>query len=652
MLAKIRFRFRTALRDGWRKQPNGLPGPASSGFAARVRDEWNNGHASGAVAAPRFGLADVLAGFESRDSAFARSAGSEDARVVVVSTLPGPCNNVHHQGMSESATDRARATLDHETTSGGPDPDVAGPSQRWQSQPGATSVDPAFTGRKRYSIGELTCFEDATFIDVAFHCVLKRPPDPAGCEHFLHRLRAAEVDRIDVLAALARSQEGRERHVAIDGLRRIALWRKAQRLPGFGSLIGWVHSAVRLPRLARRLRALEARVYAGKRREHELAAGWDARIATLEGTLALAAADRTKYESVAVQLSETLKGIDALQREREALKDAIVRIDQTLETRSTAIEAALVGASKSLAQDLTRTTERVNRLDAGAGDQAIRLAGLADSLAPIITLHEREQFSAEESTSLEGFYDGLEARFRGDRANIMTRFTPYLDFLRDAGVGTADVPLIDLGCGRGEWLELLKLNNLHAYGIDASQTAVDHCRAHGLSAERADVLTYLRGTPSEAFGAVSAMHIVEHLSFKTLVQLIREIRRVLIPGGLMLFETPNPENLFVAAYAFRMDPTHRVPLPPPMLEYLVESQGFETPTVLRLNAGAYGNPFAAAPVETASSPDAPPSITSLLRTVLEQNLYSAPDFGVIGRKPGGTRPIGPSTMGAASQADQ
>lgn len=631
MLTRLKHRVRTVIREGWCSPPENAPGPALIGLVARIRDEWHRQHQP-VPPSERFGLDQLLAA----------AVNSEP--------IAGPAH-------TPAPATAARAV-----------------QLEWIHADGVTQpIEAEFFARQRYAVGALTSFDDATFVEVAFRCLLKRPSDPSGYSHYLKRLREGAIDRIDVLAALRSSEEGASRNVVVEGLTPRRFWRRAQRAPVAGPLIAWGHALARLPRLARQHRALEARTAAWQQHGAELAAQVDARMASIAASLATIDADRAEFGRVVPELSRALQrldaesvaraaAVDAVRHQQDWLRGEIHRLTAEVDLRATsarfneiaravvenvdeatrlqsrleAIDASLVDASKSLATDATRASERINRLEVREAELSARVAGVSTVLEPIAAVHQREQFSGDEASSLEGFYDGLEARFRGGRAEIMSRFTPYLTFIRDAAVATADLPLIDLGCGRGEWLELLKLNHLHAYGVDASQVAVDHCHANGLAAECADVLAYLRATKSNMFGAVSALHVVEHLSFKTLVLLVREIHRVLVPGGLLLFETPNPENLFVAAYAFRMDPTHRVPLPPPMLEYLVESQGFEQPTVLRMNAGAYGDPFAAIGPDSASrEADASPSITTLLRNIVEQHLYSAPDFAVIARKPGG-----------------
>ena len=122
-----------------------------------------------------------------------------------------------------------------------------------------------------------------------------------------------------------------------------------------------------------------------------------------------------------------------------------------------------------------------------------------------------------------------------------------------------------------------------ATGVDLNRAMVLDNRARGLDVVERDVLAYLADLPDASLGMVTGFHIIEHLRFDLLVRLFDECRRVLRPGGCMLFETPNPENLVVGAYTFYFDPTHRHPLPPRLIEFVVRERRFADVEILRLH---------------------------------------------------------------------
>lgn len=180
------------------------------------------------------------------------------------------------------------------------------------------------------------------------------------------------------------------------------------------------------------------------------------------------------------------------------------------------------------------------------------------------------------------FYSAFEAAHRGPRELIKERLRVYSPFylpLRQLAAGGA---ALDLGCGRGEWLELLQQEGFAAHGVDLDEGMLAACHEQGLSVTCEDALAALEKLPDASQVLVSAFHLVEHLPFDAVRQLISQALRVLQPGGLLILETPNPENIVVGTNNFYLDPTHLRPLPAQLLEFAAQHQGFERTKVLRL----------------------------------------------------------------------
>ena len=184
---------------------------------------------------------------------------------------------------------------------------------------------------------------------------------------------------------------------------------------------------------------------------------------------------------------------------------------------------------------------------------------------------------------LNAFYAQFEDSFRGSQEDIKARVSVHADRIVLAGAGTPERPVLDIGCGRGEWLEVLREHGLAAYGIDSNDVTVSACRARGLDARRAEALGHLRSLADGSIGGVTAFHVAEHLPLDVLADLLDETLRVLEPGGVLLLETPNPENLLVGGMTFYNDPTHRNPLPPAVLQFLVRQRGFVDAEIVRLH---------------------------------------------------------------------
>jgi O-antigen chain-terminating methyltransferase len=194
-----------------------------------------------------------------------------------------------------------------------------------------------------------------------------------------------------------------------------------------------------------------------------------------------------------------------------------------------------------------------------------------------------QAFLDEEPHLLDAFYVAFEEQFRGNREEIFHRLKVYLPLIEQAKVGTAETPILDVGCGRGEWLQLLKESGYIARGLDTNRVMLEGCKIRGLEVIESDVIAYLQSLPEASLGGVTGFHIIEHLPFPVLIKLLDETVRVLKPGGLAIFETPNPQNVLVSSQTFYLDPTHRNPLPSSLMKFLAESQGLGFVKIMNLN---------------------------------------------------------------------
>ena len=186
------------------------------------------------------------------------------------------------------------------------------------------------------------------------------------------------------------------------------------------------------------------------------------------------------------------------------------------------------------------------------------------------------------------FYKAFEDRYRGAREVIAERLRAYLPFLEPLAALYAGAPAraLDIGCGRGEWLEVAASAGFEASGVDIDDGMLAACRERGLAVHTADGLQTMRAMADASLAMVSAFHVVEHIPFDDVRALVAEALRVLQPGGLLILETPNPENVGVGANSFYRDPSHVRPLPPELLSFAAEHAGFARQIVVRLQEPA------------------------------------------------------------------
>jgi SAM-dependent methyltransferase len=271
----------------------------------------------------------------------------------------------------------------------------------------------------------------------------------------------------------------------------------------------------------------------------------------------------------------------------ELLKGEVRSVIQTLEDLGMAIApaAGLAGAGERLSE----LRERVNGLDR-------RLRSLqAQAAAPVQSGPVQAAPAAAAPSSALFDYVGFERRFRGDPEAVAAALAErYLDLL------VANPPVVDIGCGRAELVEMLTRRGVEAIGVDTDPSMVAEARDRGLDVRQVDGSSFLRGREPGSLGAVIATHLVEHLEFADLVELLELAATRLRPGGLFIAETPNPTSLVVLGNSFILDPTHLRPLHPSLLTFLCEGAGFRD---VRLRFHAPATDYQLPMID---DPDAPP----------------------------------------------
>ncbi len=254
----------------------------------------------------------------------------------------------------------------------------------------------------------------------------------------------------------------------------------------------------------------------------------------------------------------------------EPVKRLALRALRFLWRNQSAFNSLALDASSELADGLDRlraeSERRWDELSRRAGVQEARLT-LAESAGPARSTGPALPASAAEGLPA-GVYALFEERYRGSPGQIEQGQRWYLDLLRGA-VG----PVLDVGCGRGEFLRLLKGAGITAAGIESNPISAASCRKEGLEVEEADALASLARRPAGRLGAIVAFQVVEHWAPPILFQFLQQARRALAPGGLLVAETINADSIS-ALRAFYLDPTHVRPVPPEALRFLAEAAGF------------------------------------------------------------------------------
>lgn len=231
----------------------------------------------------------------------------------------------------------------------------------------------------------------------------------------------------------------------------------------------------------------------------------------------------------------------------------------------------------------------------------------------------RERLQAKNRRMIDSFYTAFEDRFRGSREEVKDKTRVYLGHIRrtidDLGLAPSEFRLVDIGCGRGEWLELLRDEGIEAQGVDTNRAMIKTCKSFHLSVTEGDGLAFLKKQRPRSFTGISAFHVIEHLPLEAILDFFNLAQRGLKPGGILILETPNPENFRVGAYTFNFDATHCKPVPPELMRFYGEQSGLEPIETIKLN------PYAEIP-GTEKSPD----------SFLARLFDGALDYGTVFRK--------------------
>jgi len=302
-----------------------------------------------------------------------------------------------------------------------------------------------------------------------------------------------------------------------------------------------------------------------------------------------------------------------------ALHEAVGRLEGRIEEQNNqlAVQKELGQALHAeAARSFSDLSRRIDQLLLHGGALGAAPSVVSKGSQPEITITETEGFRAFRDT----FYHRLENRYRGSRSEIKRRLRTYLPDVEAAAIRTGNLPVLDIGCGRGEWLELLAEVGIAASGIDINPAQVETPGTMGLDVKNGEAVDVLSKAAASSLSVISAHHVVEHLPFDTVAWITREALRVLAPGGILLFETPNTRNVLVGATTFHTDPTHIKPMPEQVLGILFETVGFHPVETRGLNPHERLNEFLARPG---------------FDDELAQLLFGAQDLAVLG-----TRPVG------------
>ena len=266
---------------------------------------------------------------------------------------------------------------------------------------------------------------------------------------------------------------------------------------------------------------------------------------------------------------ERLRQIDALREELDAVEHRVSSLEASYRDGLEEVmrySDALYSRVDVKLENYAETTREHLRLVRGlqSGPEDAEPVGKQDHL-PVSTSATTERVR---SVLRDADYLWFENQQRGSEQVIADRARQYLDCVTEGR-------LLDLGCGRGEALAVFQGAGLEVRGVDSNLAMVSECRDRGFDVEHGDLLETLDAQPPASLHAVTCFHVIEHLPAEVQVRMLELAERVLVPGGVLIIETPNPESLRMSARDFWIDPTHLRPVHPTGLVTMLQQVGFD-----------------------------------------------------------------------------
>lgn len=282
----------------------------------------------------------------------------------------------------------------------------------------------------------------------------------------------------------------------------------------------------------------------------------------------------TKLPEFLRNLNKDVKELDGVVKNLNYLVQESVKTIDGIKKDHSELELAAEQNRKELDRMRLRNTEL---------EHMVRVSKMKTSSSPRSDAAETtaKPVLFAENHDLDAFYLEFENYFRGTEEEIHKKQQPYIELMKKAKV-SKKLPIVDLGCGRGEFLDLLNQNGFSPLGVDLNESMVERAKSQGFKAEKNDAISFLLTQKSGSLAGITGFHLAEHIPFDQLLLLISEAYRCLTEGGLLILETPNPESLFVGAFTFHYDPSHLKPIPPAIMQFSAQFKGFEKADILRL----------------------------------------------------------------------
>lgn len=393
-------------------------------------------------------------------------------------------------------------------------------------------------------------YYDKEFIKVAYRSILLREVDEQALLDVNNQIKKQTLSRHEFLYYLSHSDEGKGTNIKVSHINityyKQRCWKKIKGIPIIGYMINWIHNLLRLPNI---------------------------------------------IDTLQKNIIDIVIRLDWLEEEKKELKTTYIDLQKEIEKNNQrfyqefetvkSLQESVENNSAEIWKNLKQLYEKEEK---DSQDCRKGLLNIVEGIEREKELKQKKDRKNKEIMDL--FYLHYNEKLMPDsRENVEERQEVYLPILeewcRENERSNLNLHMIDLGCGEGEFLELIGRHGYPIYGIDNNSMVVRKVKEllPELKIVEYDALEYLKTLEDESVDFISSLHMVEHLEFIEIVELLKECYRVLSKNGLIIFETPNPLNLLISTYYFYLDPTHKKPIPFELLQYFMEESGFEVKKV-------------------------------------------------------------------------
>lgn len=446
-------------------------------------------------------------------------------------------------------------------------------------------------GHKQVKMKRILQFEGEDFVHACYEQILLREPDKEGLRHNLRRLQLREVSRIEMAYDFSFSHEAVGKGIVVKGCKvryyMLRCLRKLFRIPVVGRIFRFTYHFFCINRtmnsmicwnmkLQEKMQGLENLTDRVKALEN-LSGRVQALEELAEGRVEKLVTQSRRLEQLESLTNHRVKQLENLSMRIEHMGDMpgrVENLEENIRNNNVLIkkhESALTGDFEQQKKSLENFSVAFSNLKSEI--KQLQLVERCEKKEDNVDKHEGMTTAVSESDPyLSIDYFDFENRFRGSREHVKKVQEIYLPYFKNC------TNVLDLGCGRGEFVELLIENGIGVKGVDLYSPYVEYCKLQNLPVEQGDALAYLKG--QERVDGIFLGQVVEHLSTAQTIELCRIAYDKLEVGGYLIMETPNPTSLAIYTESFYMDPSHNRPIHPKTLQYITEKQGFSQVQVL------------------------------------------------------------------------